>query len=213
MSLIPKVKCSRCDRSYSGLKNKCPYCGASRGRGGKRAYDNADLSARRMIQVLLLVALIITAISMAVLDLSGEDIPGGAGPGGPGVSQGQDPGPGENGGENGENGSDPAPPIATPPPTPEPVQVTSVGITWRGKRPGVYDFSLTLGERFELQGEIWPTDANVEIDWSTDDQTIVNFQVHPDDRNRITLETRGRGNTNIRATVGDQSQAVIVRVR
>jgi len=148
MSLIPKVKCGHCDRSYSGLKIKCPYCGAGRSRSGKRASDYGDAPARRMIKILLLLVLVITVISMAVLDLDADPAePSGSG-GGPAMVQ---PTPGESE-ENGNGGTETPPP--TPQPTPTPIPVTSVTISWRGSGTA-NDMTLRVGDTLELWSEIF----------------------------------------------------------
>jgi len=209
-NLIPKVKCGRCDRSYSGLKLRCPYCGAGRSRGGKRSSDADDANARMMMKVLLVLVLAIAVVSMAVLDLS-VDPPGETDPGGgPGMTQG-----GQNGQEGGENGEDPQPtPQPTPEPTPTPVEVTSVIIRWGAQRGDANDMSLRVGDVVELWSEVWPSDADDRVRWTVDTPTAANITVNPDDVRRVTVEARTAGqNTIIRATAGDESAEVIVRVR
>ena len=207
-NLIPKVKCGRCDRSYSGLKHRCPYCGAGRSRGGKRASDAGDASARRMIKVLLLLVLVITVISIAVLDPNADPSAGNGGAP-PGMTQ---PTPTPNGDENGDDGYE-LPPTPTPQPTPPPAEVTSISITWAAQRPGVNDFSLNVGNRLELWAEVFPTDAAADIEWVIDTPTVANITINPEDFRRVELVARGVGQTILRATAGGESAYVIVRVR
>ncbi|MCL2587925.1 MAG: hypothetical protein FWD84_00780 [Oscillospiraceae bacterium] len=207
-NLIPKVKCGRCDRSYSGLKNTCPYCGASRSRGGKRATENGDAGARRMIQVLLILILVITGVAIAVMDLDAEPTPGGGDtPGGPGMIQ--TPGDGEENGYEENGGMSELPPPPTPTPQPE---VTSVSIAWSGQQPGADDFTLRVGNQLELWSEIFPTDSEAEVLWEIDTPTVANITIAEDLRS-VTLEARSAGQTILRVTAGDQSATVIVRVR
>lgn len=58
MAVISEVKCSRCDRRYSGFRSRCPYCGARRNKRGKRAEDTENAKAKLIIGVILLVVLI-----------------------------------------------------------------------------------------------------------------------------------------------------------
>ncbi len=66
MALIPDVKCSRCDRHYSGLRGKCPYCGARRSKKGKRVSPNDNATWKLAISLLLLVILVAAVIVLAI---------------------------------------------------------------------------------------------------------------------------------------------------
>ena len=213
MSFISKVKCGRCDRSYSGRSLKCPYCGASRSRGGKRSVEFGDAAARRMIKVLLLLVLVVTVVSMAVIDFSIDPAEGS----GPIIVPGQDTGEGDKNGENEEdNGTDTAALPGVLPGTeqaePE-IEVTNIDIEWRAKREGVNDMALRIGDELELWAALWPSDTDAEVFWETDDHLVANFTIHSDDHRRITLEARGTGKTLLRAIAGEESAEVIVRVR
>ena len=65
MGLFSEVKCGRCDRRYSGLRARCPYCGARRGKRGKHAHDD-DNSKGRLIIGLILVIVLIAAVVVVV---------------------------------------------------------------------------------------------------------------------------------------------------
>jgi len=205
MSLISRVRCSRCDRSFSGLKNKCPYCDAHRGRSGKRVYDANDVFARRMIKMLLLAALVITLISVLFLNLDDADDLSGHASAPP---SGQQTPPGD---------SIELPPTPTPtpppaPPTPPPIEVTSVQIAWQSWSPGVNDFTIGNGQTLGMWVNVFPVEADAPISWSITDNTIALITQDPDDHARITLEARGRGNTTLQVTVGDMTDTVTVRV-
>jgi len=62
MGLFSDVKCGRCDRRYSGLKARCPYCGARRGKRGKHAKDYDNSKGRIIIGLILMVVLIAAVI-------------------------------------------------------------------------------------------------------------------------------------------------------
>ena len=64
MGLFSEVKCGRCDRRYSGLRARCPYCGARRGKRGKHARDNDNSTGRLVIGLILVVVLIVAVIAV-----------------------------------------------------------------------------------------------------------------------------------------------------
>ena len=213
MSLIPKVKCSRCDRSYSGLKNRCPYCGAHRGRGGKRVTDTGDAQARGMIKLLLLAALVITVISMIFfMDFDSDPADNGSTANQPDTTQGQSET------QNEENG-DPteAPPAPSPTPTlPPSIEVTSVGITWQGRVGNTNDITIHVGNTLELRSEIFPTDADADVRWETSANTVVQITEFLNDAgqvDRILIEGRSAGRATITASTGEHTAELIVRVR
>ena len=215
MSLIPKVKCSRCDHSYSGLKNRCPDCGAHRGRSGKRASDTGDAGARMMIRLLLLAAVIITVVSVLALDLDSDPLEN-AGlnnrpPSGTVQGQGND-GEEDGDGEEGEEGE--APPfVPTPAPTPTPVEVTSVDINWQFKG-NFNEMTIRVGDTIPIWAEIFPTDADVDVDWSTSDSNTVNYRyTDPNNFREIEITGRSVGDARITVSAGDLYAVLIVRVR
>ncbi len=73
MGFIPQVKCSRCDRKYSGLLAKCPYCGARRNKKGVRAVTNDNSTWKMVIGLLLLVVLIAAVIVLVVTSVTGNN--------------------------------------------------------------------------------------------------------------------------------------------
>ena len=66
MSMFGEIKCGRCDRRYSAARAKCPYCGARKGRSGRRV-DTTDSNGRAKVVVgLILLLLIIVAVAIVV---------------------------------------------------------------------------------------------------------------------------------------------------
>ena len=74
MGLIPQVKCGRCDRSYSGLRSRCPYCGAHRHKKGKRVTDSDNATWKLIIGILLIVVLIAAVIVILVTGSGDSDV-------------------------------------------------------------------------------------------------------------------------------------------
>ncbi len=109
MGLIPQVKCGRCDRTYSGLRSRCPYCGARRHKKGKRTTDGDNSTWKLIIGVLLIVVLI-AAVVVILVTSSNEKKPNDSGGEKEPVNNSDDGsvGSGKNDGENdGENNNDP----------------------------------------------------------------------------------------------------------
>ena len=73
MGLIPQAKCSRCDRIYSGLRTRCPYCGARRRKKGKRTEDTDTAPWKMIIGGLLMLVLIAAVIVLLVNTFSAEE--------------------------------------------------------------------------------------------------------------------------------------------
>lgn len=78
MALIPDVKCSRCDRRYSGLLTRCPHCGARRHKKGKRITPGDNKTLKLIISALLFILLVVAVIVLAVSD-RGSDTPDSSG--------------------------------------------------------------------------------------------------------------------------------------
>lgn len=70
MGLFTEVKCGRCDRRYSGLRARCPYCGARRGKRGKHAKDYDNSKGRLIIGLILITVLIVAAIVVVATSMS-----------------------------------------------------------------------------------------------------------------------------------------------
>ena len=71
MGILSEVKCGRCDRRYSGLRSKCPYCGTRRGnKRAKRSTDESGSTWKLVIGLLLLLILIVAVVTLVVSSLS-----------------------------------------------------------------------------------------------------------------------------------------------
>ena len=78
MGIISDVKCGRCDRRYSGLRSRCPYCGARRGKRGKHADDSDNSKAKILIGSLLILVLIVAVVVLIITSAKGRsegDVP------------------------------------------------------------------------------------------------------------------------------------------
>ncbi len=73
MGLIPQTKCGRCDRYYSSLRSRCPYCGAHRHKKGKRTTDSDNATWKIIIGILLIVVLIAAVVVILVTSAGEKD--------------------------------------------------------------------------------------------------------------------------------------------
>ena len=72
MGILKEVKCKNCDRRYSPLLSKCPYCHARRGKQGKRSRDNDNSGLKVIVGLLLLLILIVAVVVLLVSSLKAE---------------------------------------------------------------------------------------------------------------------------------------------
>jgi hypothetical protein len=78
MGLFSDVKCGRCDRRYSGLRARCPYCGARRGKRGKHARDNDNSRGRIVIGLILFVVLLVAVVVVVATNMTEQQAGTGA---------------------------------------------------------------------------------------------------------------------------------------
>lgn len=202
MGIIPKVKCSRCEKSYSGLQSKCPYCGARRSKGGKFSMpEQGDPKWRLAVGVLLLVAVICTVIALANINKGG---------GGASTAAGTSPTP------SGAEAS-PSPDISdvttsdiaqfSPSPSPSPMDsVESITIKWLYYG-GTNEMTIQVGTEVELTAEVYPTTASADVEWSSENPGVCTV----DESGNI--KGVSSGNTTITAEYNGVQGDLIVRVR
>lgn len=217
MGIISDVKCSRCDRRYSGLRSRCPYCGALRAKRGKRASDSDNALWKLIIGVLLLVVLIAAVIILLVTSLGGDD--GQAGDeSGSGDIQSGDLGNPEDGitgddGVNSVDGTDPTPDMIEPDPgitEPDPnagpatpiidvVQITYVGSPKT-------DITMNIGDVLQLGYTTVPAVESTAQWKSSDESKLVVLQSGE-------VRAIGEGDVTITVTVDGVDGECIVRVK
>lgn len=234
MALIPQAKCSRCDRKYSGLRTKCPYCGARRYVKSNRAVPNDNSMWKVIVGILLLVVLIVAVVVLIATSGNTE-----AKPEDTKTSDGQetkvdvqdaDPSkqqtpddssstnplnPGDKDPETDNPGtSDPTKtddPVETPQVKPQSVVIVNAS---SGKRAGVYnkdldmyEFSLNRGDKFSLDYKVTPDGVTDTAVWETSNESVVSVL----QSGEITAVSAGRA--YITVTIGGVSNQVLVRVR
>ncbi len=235
MALIPQAKCSRCDRKYSGLRTKCPYCGARRYIKSNRAVPNDNSMWKVIVGILLLVVLIVAVIVLiATSGNTDSKQPDDSKP-----SEGQetkvdvqdaDPTK-QQSGEPDDSGSNPLipgepstpdnpsteeptkpeEPVETPQVKPQSVVIVNAS---SGKRAGVYnkdldmyEFSLNRGDKFALDYKVTPDGVTDTAVWETSNESVVSVL----QSGEVTAVSAGRA--YITVTIGGVSNQILVRVR
>ena len=203
MALINEIKCARCDRKYSGVRSRCPYCGARRIGRGKYSEDSDNAKGKMLISVLIMAVFTVAAGILLFTTPVDADAQNPADD--PGFSTPEDD-------INSEHSLVPEP---TPSPTPEPpdepiapLEVTSIAITYGGNR--IEDFTQPKGVPIELGVRIEPVGIDVEVVWESTDEEVFEFAHVVGGIRLVGLE---RGDAKIIVRAGDKEAECWVRIR
>ena len=66
MAFVSDVKCGKCDRRYSGLRGRCPYCGTRRGKNGKHANQGGNTTGKLIVGLILILLLIAAVVFLII---------------------------------------------------------------------------------------------------------------------------------------------------
>jgi hypothetical protein len=196
MGLFQEVKCGRCDKRYSSIRSRCPYCGARKNRDGKKPTNNGNSNWKLILGIVVLLAIIIAVIVLISNSLKNQE---------PYTSATLPPEQTNNEGvDSVEPSSSPTPtptptPEPTPTPTPEPV-VNSIVLNRT-------DFTLSkINETFNLEATLSPAGTQAVITWVSEDPSVAT--VSPTGL----VTAVNKGHTNIIAAAGGVTAECIVRV-
>ncbi len=208
MSLLSEVKCSRCDRRYSGIRSRCPYCGARRSNKGKYGPEPGESKAKYIVGAVLIVLLLAAAAFLIVQSLRNKQAEA------PDTTPKQSYSDDENiTSVDGTKPVDTTPVTPTTPdssvtpdkpdepPTPQ-VQAEALAIMYLGEEKD--DITMDSGTELELSAYVEPED--VEVTWSVDDESVA-----------IVLQSGkvtavGAGETTLRLSGGGMTAECILRV-
>jgi len=207
MSIVAEIKCARCDRKYSGVRSRCPYCGARRIGRGKYSEDADDSKGRILIGVLILAALVLA--TGFLIFTAPEDQNAGLGPS---ISD-SEPDPGEIEDEPPDTGPPPTPELPTivpEPPSPQP-QVSNVTITYNGRK--TEDFTEYVGKTVPLGARVEPVGIQEEIIWMSSDRNVFEVTTTNADGTAARVTPIGRGTATLTVSVGGVEAECIVRVK
>lgn len=201
MGLFHEIKCGKCDRRYSSIRSRCPYCGARKKRSGSAAGGSGggNNQTQQIVGIVILIVIIIAVVVLVASSLKNSD-------------ENPDPSPSNSiSGSDGVSSVDgsaspeiePSPsvePTPTPTPTPTPVVINSIILNRE-------DFTLSrIGETWNLDPTISPTGSDVVIEWRSTDPSVASV----DETGTVTAVNRGMA--TITATVGEVVAECIVRV-
>ena len=208
MGLFPEVKCTRCDRRYSRIKTRCPYCGARRNKKGKRATAPNNAVWKLVIGILLLVILIAAVVVLLVTaerdTNTAEELPS--------------PSPTYEASE-GVNSVQILPEETTPSPSPSaspspaPKKIESLKVTYLGDELPIseeegcnYDVTMGIAESIQLGYEVKPEDTGEKVQWKSSDTGIVTVL----ENGQVTAISEGTAHVTLQ--IGDVSVVCKIRV-
>ena len=218
MAIIHEIKCARCDRKYSGVRSRCPFCGARRTGGGKYSDDSHNFNGKMLISVIIMSVFTIAAGILLISTPVEADA---------GVPETP---PVVNNPEDDINKQDslatetPPPAEETPTPTPVPDKINNIEIeTQYGSK--TRDITLSGRERVELKAIIDPesvvTDNMWPIRWETSNQDVFEVTEIPENGLFWKAAVLGRATqnsvANLTVTVGDPENggmeySIVIRV-
>ena len=208
MSIISEVKCARCDRKYSGVRSRCPYCGARRIGRGKYS-EEGDNSKGKMLIGIMIMAVLVVAAGVLLFSTPAPEPEQPVDTSEPAPSS-QMPDDTDNTSLEGET-VPPSPPETTPPETPEtpssPVAVSAM-ITYANRENN--DFTVKIGEKVALRVRIEPVGVEEEIIWESSNLKV--FEVVPSaDGTQATVIGVGVGTAKVKVYVGGVEDDCTVR--
>ena len=218
MGIIGEVKCARCDRKYSGVRSRCPYCGARRIGRGKYTEDSDNSKGKMLIGILILAVLVVAA---GVLLLTSDkpsppDVGLNEGSHSPNVSMPDDLDTTK------VNSDDTVPPPSTatsdgddgdePSASPETMEIVSLTITYSGRPIPNNDFTAKIGEKVPLRARIEPVGIDEPVIWTSSNTGV--FQVVADNVEGTSAMVTGIGvgTATLTISVGGKESTCIVRV-
>ena len=214
MSIIAEVKCARCDRKYSGVRSRCPYCGARRIGRGKYSEEAENAKGKMLVGILILSVLVVAVVVLLATAEKPEDTSLSGYMPEQTEHTAEQALPGEEGntsmpGPSMQPSASPSPVEETSPEAPTPV-VTSVTITYAGIMKD--DFTAKIGEQVPLKVRIEPAGIEAEAEWISSNTNV--FEVVAKDTAGIEAKVtgKGKGDATLTVKVGDIEAKCIVRV-
>ena len=211
MSIVSEIKCAKCDRKYSGVRSRCPFCGERLIGRGKLSGGTDRFRLKMLISVMVMSVFVIGAgVLLFTTDVPAVEPP-------PQIFTPPSPSLPDEFDNIRLPGTHPVTP--SPEPTPEPDEPTpepaptvrNVIITYNGRENR--DFTASVGERVDLRVTVVPDDIEEEVIWTSSNESI--FQVVPTNTQGTAARVTGlgRGTATLTASVGGFDAECIVRVR
>ena len=201
MAIINEIKCARCDRKYSGVRSRCPYCGARRIGRGKYTEDSDNAKGKMLISILIMAVFTVAAgimlFSTPAPD-SGREVPDT-----PSLTIDPD-----------DINNEPSLAVETPPPeTPEPTPPPPVDVTYveilYGDRRLRDDFSMKVGETLDFKPRIEPIGIDEKPEWIVGNEDLIELT---NVVGGVRILGKEKGVTTITLRAGDMEHKVTARV-
>lgn len=200
MAIFHEIKCARCDKHYSSIHSKCPYCGAKKNRDGKTVSASNNTKWQVIVGLVVLILIILAVVVLLAMSLKNRD-PEPSASGKPAASASPSSGSGVS--TVSASPSATAPPTAKPSPTPTATPEPKVNSIVLNRK----DFTLSNpGDTWQMVATISPAGADVDIIWISEDTDVATI----DENGLVTAVNHG--STTISATAGGVTEECIVRV-
>ena len=216
MSVVSEIKCGKCDRMYSGLRSKSPYCGTRRISRGKYSEDRDNSSGKILIAVLIMSVFV---VATGVL-LFTTEVPEPPPPVLEDVEE-EDPDESE---LDGYVSLPAAEPVIPEPEEDEeeqeepeiPLEARTISVRY-GNNPLILgsegrEFSFNVGDSLTLTVRIEPLGVEDEIIWESSNDGIFSVTPNNPEKTEAIVRAIGRGTARMSVSVGDLTETVIVRV-
>jgi len=214
MSIISEVKCARCDRKYSGVRSRCPYCGARRIGRGKYSEDS-DNSRGKMLIGIMIMAVLVVGAGILLFTAPGSEAPD------QGVAA-QTP-PSQPLPDEGDNFELPGLVPVDPPQTSEPpgitdtappaAQVRSVAIVYGPRKIVKTDITEKIGVKIPLRVDIEPVGVLDEIIWTSSNPAVFEVTVTNTECTQVSVTGLTVGTATLTVAVGGEEAKCIIRIK
>lgn len=206
MGIISEVKCTRCDRRFSGFRARCPYCGARRNQRGKHADENDNSKSRLLITLILLIVVIAAVVVLIISSKNKAPDAVDDTPNLPDTVEDISSVPGTE-----PSASPSAPPYVAPSPSPSSSpspspekKVESVRISFLGDE--ATDVTCSVGDVIDFDCDYYPDDLDVTPVWSSsDDDAMTVLQTGE-------ITALASADVELTVTVGDKTATCLIRI-
>ena len=191
---MARVKCSRCDRHYSGMRLKCPYCGAHRSKKTVRKEQEEMSNSKFLVGGIILIALIVAVVVLILVSSKANNNVPKIDPEQETQEFTQDDGV-----ESVEGAVDTQPEVIVEEP-----KITSVNIMRDGEVQS--DVTFYVGDTYEYSYETNPVETDELAVWSSDNEEVAVVLQNGE------VTAISEGQANITVTIGEVSASMLVRV-
>ncbi len=148
------IKCRRCDRRYSRIRHKCPYCGAKKKGNSKRAIYDTTPKWQLAVSAIILIAVAVVVAVLIIMSVTGNSSTKDKNKNNDKTSTSDNINTGADGVNDVENNSQ------------NDVEVTAITIDHTGIE------MSTIGEQVTITATVTPAGADAELEWVSSDDSV-----------------------------------------